>query len=95
MKFHHHLPILKELEVKHHFMYTDKWPNSVVKYRNLPNNNPKRDIVGTNAYTNLNEIHSCIQIIEWKQCSDRRTYVLWMDGHPNIRILMCLSHTKK
>ena len=35
---------------KNHFMYIDKCHNSVVNYGNLPINNPKRDVVGTNAY---------------------------------------------
>ena len=44
------LQIVKELDAKNHFMYIDKCHNSVVNYGNLPINNPKRDIVGTNAY---------------------------------------------
>ena len=44
------LQIVKELEAKKHFLYIDKSHNSVIKYRNLPINNPKQDIVGTNAF---------------------------------------------
>ena len=44
------LPILKELEAKKHFLYIDKCHNSVINNINLPINNPKRDIVGKNAY---------------------------------------------
>ena len=42
--------IVKELEAKNHFLYIDKCHNSVITYGNLPINDPKRDIVGTNAY---------------------------------------------
>ena len=49
MKFHHGTPNIKELEAKNHFLYNDKYHNSVTNYQNLPINNPKRDIVGTNA----------------------------------------------
>ena len=51
------LQIVNELETKNHFWYFDKCHNSVINYWNLPINNPKRDIVGTSAYDNLNEIH--------------------------------------
>ena len=44
------LQIAKELEAKNHFLYIEKCHNSVMNYRNLPINNPKWDIVGTNAY---------------------------------------------
>ena len=44
------LQIEKELEAKKYFLYIDKCHNSVINYRNLPINNPKQDIVGTNAY---------------------------------------------
>ena len=44
------LQIVKELEAKNHFLYIDKCHNNVINYRNLPINNPKRDIVGANAY---------------------------------------------
>ena len=44
------LQIVKELEANKHFLYIDKCHNSVIYYRNLPINNPKRGIVGTNAY---------------------------------------------
>ena len=43
------LQIAKELKAKHLLLYIDKCHNSVMNYRNLPINNPKRDIVGTNA----------------------------------------------
>ena len=44
------LQIVKELEAKNHVLYNDKCHNSVINVRNLPINNPKRDIVETNAY---------------------------------------------
>ena len=44
------LQIEKELEAKKHFLYIDKTHNSGINYGNSPINNPKRDIVGTNAY---------------------------------------------
>ena len=44
------LQIVKELEAKNHFLYIDKCHNSMIYYGNLPINNPKLDIVGTNAY---------------------------------------------
>ena len=44
------LQTVKELEAKNQFLYIDKCHNSVINYRNLPINNPKRDIIGTNAY---------------------------------------------
>ena len=51
MKFHHDTPLVKELEAKKtFFLYVDKCHNSVINYGNLPINNPKRDIVGKNAY---------------------------------------------
>ena len=40
----------KELAAKNHFLHIDKCHNFMINYRNLPINNPKRDIVGTNAY---------------------------------------------
>ena len=49
-RFNGLLVIVKELEAKNHFLYIDKCHNSVINYRNLPINNPKRDIVGANAY---------------------------------------------
>ena len=50
MKFHHDTPIVKELDAKKDSLYIDKCYNSVINYRNLSISNPKRDIVGTNAY---------------------------------------------
>ena len=44
------LQIVKELEAKNHFLTIDECHNSVINYRNLPINNPKRDILDTNAY---------------------------------------------
>ena len=44
------LLLVKELEAKKHFLYIDKCHNSVINHRNLPIIDPKRDIVGTNAY---------------------------------------------
>ena len=44
------LQIIRELEAENHFWCIDKCHNSVINYRNLSINNPKRDIVGTNAY---------------------------------------------
>ena len=53
------LQIVKELEAKNHVLNIDKCHNSVINYRNLPINNPKREIVGANAcMQNLNEIRS-------------------------------------
>ena len=43
------LLIVKELEAKNYFLYIDKCHNAVINYGNLPINNPKRDIVGTNV----------------------------------------------
>ena len=42
--------VVKELEAKKHFLYIDKCRNSVINHGTLPINNPKRDIVGANAY---------------------------------------------
>ena len=50
VEFHNDNRIVNELKAKNHFLYSDKCHNSVRNYRNLPINNPKRDIVGTNAY---------------------------------------------
>ena len=50
------LQTAKELEAKNLFLTIGKCHNSVMNYLNLPINNPKRDIVGTTAYANLNEI---------------------------------------
>ena len=50
------LQIKKEQEAKKHFMTIDKCHNSVTNYRNLPINNPRLDILDTNAYAKLNEI---------------------------------------
>ena len=44
------LQIVKELEAKNHFLHIDMCHYSVINHENLPINNPKRDIVGTNAY---------------------------------------------
>ena len=44
------LQIVKELEAKSHFLYIDKCHNYVIDYGHLPINNPRRDIVRTNAY---------------------------------------------
>ena len=44
------LQAVEKLTAKNLFLYIDKCHNSVINYRNLPINNPKRDIVGTNAY---------------------------------------------
>ena len=43
------LQTVKELEAKSHFCTLTK-AISMIYYVNLPINNPKRDIVGTNAY---------------------------------------------
>ena len=37
-------------EAKYHILYIDKCRYSVINYGNLPINNPKRDIVGANAF---------------------------------------------
>ena len=50
MKFHHDSPNSKGTRGQKHFLYIDKCHNSVINYQNSPINNPKRDIVGTNAY---------------------------------------------
>ena len=47
------LKIVKELEAKNHFLTIDKCHTSVINYRNLPINNPKQDILDTNAYTKI------------------------------------------
>ena len=44
------LQVVKELEARNRFLYIDKCHNSVKNERNLPINNPKQDIFGTNAY---------------------------------------------
>ena len=44
------LQIVKELEAKNLFLTIVKYHNSVINYRNLPINNPKRDTLDTNAY---------------------------------------------
>ena len=50
MKFHVS-PNSKGTRGQKHFLYFDKYHNSVINYRNLPINNPKQDIAaGTNAY---------------------------------------------
>ena len=61
----------KELEAKNNFLYIDKCHNSVMNYRNLLINNPKRDIVGTNAYAKFNEIR--LQIIKLSSGNEVRT----------------------
>ena len=51
MKFHHDTLNGKRTRgQKPFFLYTDKCHNSVMNSGNLPINNPKQDIVGTNAY---------------------------------------------
>ena len=52
--------MVKELEAKNHFFYFDKCHNSVINYRNLPINDPKRYTIGTDAYAKLNEIRLLI-----------------------------------
>ena len=52
--------MVKELEAKNHFFYIDKCHNSVINYRNMPINDPKRYIIGTNASAKLNEIRLAI-----------------------------------
>ena len=54
VKFHHDTD--KGTRGQKPFLYSDKCHNSVINFGNLPINNPKRDIVGTNAYAKLNEI---------------------------------------
>ena len=44
------LQIVKEPEAKNHFLYMNNFHNCVINYQNLPINDPKPDIVGTNAY---------------------------------------------
>ena len=50
MRFYHATPNSKGTRGKKNIFYIDKCHNSVINYRNLPINNPKRDIVGANAY---------------------------------------------
>ena len=50
MKFHHDTPTTKGTRVQKLFLNIGKCRNSVINYRNLPINNHKRDIVGTNVY---------------------------------------------
>ena len=50
VKFHHDTTNSKGTRRQKPFLYIEKCHNSVINYRNLPINNPKRDIVGTNAY---------------------------------------------
>ena len=50
MKFHNNALISKRTSGQKHYLYIDKYHNSVINYRNSPINNPKPDIVGTNAY---------------------------------------------
>ena len=44
------LQTVKELEAKKPFLYIAKCHNTMINYGNLPINNLKWDIVGTNAY---------------------------------------------
>ena len=50
VKFYHDTPNSKGTRGQNHFLYIDKCHNSVINYGNLPINDPKRDIVDTNAY---------------------------------------------
>ena len=50
MKFHHDAPNNKGTRGKKNILYIDKCHNSVKNNGNLPINNPKQDIVGTNAH---------------------------------------------
>ena len=71
------LQIVKDLEAKNHFLYIAKCHYSVINYQNLPINNPKRNIVGTNAYAKFEPnpfINTCTQVIEKKQSADGWTY---------------------
>ena len=51
VQFYHDTPNSKGTRgQKNTFLYIDKCHNSVIKYGNMPINNPNPDIVGTNAY---------------------------------------------
>ena len=50
MKFHHDTPNSKRTRGQKPFLYIDKCHNSVMNYGKLHIKDPKRDIVGTNAY---------------------------------------------
>ena len=50
VKFHHDTPNSKGTRGQKPFLTIDECHNSVINYRNLPINNPKRDILDTNAY---------------------------------------------
>ena len=81
MKFHHDTPNSKGTRGQKPFMYIDKSHNSVKNYQNLPINNPKRDIVVTNAYAKF-ECNPLIntEVIERKRSADGRVYGLRTDG---------------
>ena len=42
--------IVKELEAQKTFLYIDRCHNLEINYPNLPINNPKRGVLGKNAY---------------------------------------------
>ena len=50
VKFHQDIPKDRGNRGQKPFLYINKCHNSVINYGILPINNPKRDIVGTNAY---------------------------------------------
>ena len=50
VKFQHDTPNNTGTRGQKPFLYIDECHNSVINYGNLPINNPKRVVVGTNAY---------------------------------------------
>ena len=80
MKFHHDTQKSKGPRGQKPFLYIDKCHDSAIDYGNLPINNPKRDIVGTNTNAKF-EWNPFINssVIERKLSADGRTYVLRTD----------------
>ena len=79
------LQIVEELEAKNHFLTTDKCHNSVINYRNMPINNPKRDILDTNAYAKF-ECKSVYKYLSYRMETKCGWTDIWtMDGRMDRR----------
>ena len=81
VNFNHATPISKGTRGQKPFFDIDKCHNSVINYRNLPINNPKRDIVGTNAKFETNPLI----ILKLSTGNEVRTDVRIMDGRTDTR----------
>ena len=82
MKFHHDTPYSKRTKGQKPFLYIGTCHNSMIDYRYLPINNPKRDIVETMHMQNLNEIRLQIHVLGSKVQTDvERTTDERTDGH--------------